>query len=93
MSAEGKDQIQAQLDEWRTKLDELRVKGSLLKMEYRDKQGETVEEVEAAYAAAKAKFLEMKDTGEVEAGKLGAGFTAAWTAFKKAYDGVTDDES
>lgn len=91
MSAEDQEKIQAQLDEWRGKLDMLRVKGSLLKMEYRDKQSETVEEIEAAYAAAKAKFLEMKASGEVEAGKLGSGFTAAWGAFKKAYDGVTEE--
>ena len=91
MSTEDTDKIQAQLDEWRTKLDELKVKGHLLKMELRDKQGEVVEDMESAYAQAKAKFLEMKAAGETEADKLGAGFSAAWDAFKKAYDDATED--
>ena len=93
MSDIDKEKVEAQLNEWKGKLDELRVKGHLLKMEYRDKQDETVTEIESAYEAAKAKFLEMKDAGEVEAGKLGAGFTAAWDAFKQAYDGATEDEA
>ena len=91
MSTEDTDKIQAQFDEWRTKLDELKVRGHLLKMELRDKQGEVVADMEDAYAAAKSKFLEMKAAGESEADKLEAGFTAAWDAFKKAYDNATED--
>ena len=93
MADDDKAKIEEQLDAWRTKLDELRVKASLLKMEYRDRQDETVEEVEKHYANAKAKFIELKDAGTAEAGKLGAGFVAAWDAFKQAYDGVTEDEA
>ena len=86
-----KQEIQAQLDSWRTRLDELKVKGHLLKMEYRDKQDEVVGQIETAYAAAKEKFHELKDAGEDQADKLGSGFTAAWDAFKQAYDGATED--
>ncbi len=82
--------IQEQMDEWRTKLDELRVQGGLLKMEFRDKKDEVCDQIEAAYSEAKQKFDEMKDAGEAEADKLGAGFKAAWSAFKQAYDGATD---
>ena len=92
MSAESTQKIQEQLDEWRAKLDQLRVKGSLLKMELRDKHGDVVDDVEAAYDVAKAKFLELKAAGATEADKVGAGFGAAWTAFKKAYSDATDKE-
>ena len=90
MSAEDQQKMQAQLDEWRGKLDELRVKGHLLKMEYRDKQDVVVGDMEQAYAAAKAKFLELKAATETETGKLSAGFTSAWSAFKEAYDKHTE---
>ena len=93
MSTEDQDKMQAQLDAWRTKLDELKVKGHLLKMEYRDKQDETVEGIESAYEAAKAKFNELTAAGGEEASKLGAGFTAAWASFKSAYKGATEEES
>ena len=41
--------------------------------------------------AGKAKFLELKDSGAEEAGRIGAGFGAAWDAFRKAYDDATED--
>lgn len=93
MSTEDQDKMQAQMDAWRTKLDELKVKGHLLKMEYRDKQDETVAEIESAYEAAKAKFNELTAAGGEEAAKLGAGFSAAWASFKSAYEGATEEES
>jgi len=88
---EAKAEAQAQLDTWRTKLDLLKVKGHLLKLEYRDKQDETIEEIERAYEAAKAKFNELSAAGGEEASKLGAGFTAAWASFKGAYNGATEE--
>ena len=69
------------------------IKGHLLKMEYRDKQDETIEGIEGAYAAAKEKFKHLSAAGGEEAAKLGAGFTAAWASFKSAYEGATEDES
>ena len=92
MADDDKAKIEEQLDAWRTKIDELRVKASLLKMEYRDKPLEAQEQIEQAYESAKAKFLELKDAGGEEAAKLGAGFAAAWAAFKDKYDGMTEDE-
>jgi hypothetical protein len=97
MSTEGQRRVQEEaktrLAAWRTKLDELKVKGYLLKMEYRDKQGETVADVEKAYEAAKSKFDELTAAGGEEASKLGAGFSAAWDSFKSAYKGVTEESA
>ena len=87
----AKAEAQAQIDAWRTKLDLLKVKGHLLKMEYRDKQDETIEEIEQAYEAAKAKFNELSAAGGAEASKLGAGFKAAWASFKSAYKDATEE--
>ena len=85
-----KQDIQEQLDAWRGKLDELRVKAHLLKMEYRDKPDEVLERLESAYDKAKAKFASWRDAGETEATGIAAGFTAAWTAFKDAYRDATE---
>lgn len=86
-----KQDIQEQLDKWRTRLDELKLKAHLLKLEYRDKPDEVVEELEGAYDKAKAKFGEWSEAGQAEAAGIGAGFTAAWQAFKDAYKNATDD--
>ena len=85
-----KQDIQEQLDTWRGRLDELKLKAHLLKMEYRDKPDEVVEELEAAYGKAKGKFREWKDAGASEAEGIGAGFSAAWKAFKEAYKNATE---
>lgn len=91
MTHEGKDKYQEQIDAMRQKLDELRLKGHLLKMELRDNQDEVVEGLEKAFDVAKAKFSEFADASEKEADKLGGAFQAAWTAFKKSYDEATKD--
>ena len=85
-----KEAIQAQLDQWRTKLDELKLKAHLLKMEHRDKPDEVMQKLESSYDSAKAKFGEWKDAGAAEAAGIGAGFTAAWDAFKNAYNDATE---
>ena len=90
MTNEKNEQRRAALDEWRTKLDGLKVKGSLLKMEYRDKQDEVVGQISAAYDKAKTNFDGLLQAGEDQATKLDAGFDAAWDAFKDAYKNATD---
>lgn len=85
-----KQAMQEQLDSFRTKLDELRVKAHLLKLEYRDKPDEVVAQLEDAYGQAKTKFGEWTATAETEAQGVGAGFTAAWEAFKDAYKNATE---
>ncbi|MDF1703103.1 MAG: hypothetical protein P1V36_18295 [Planctomycetota bacterium] len=86
-----KQDIQDQLDAWRTKLDELKLKAHLLKLEHRDTPDKVMGQLESAYGTAKDKFVELKDAGAVEAAGLGAGFTAAWSAFKEAYKSATDE--
>ena len=83
--------IQNQIDAFRTKLDELKVQGHLLKMEHRDKQDEVVNGIETAWFEAKEKFEAMKAAGETEATQLGEGFNAAWAAFKQAYNNAAEE--
>ena len=85
-----KQEIQEQLDAWRGKLDELKLKASLLKMEYRDKPDEVVEQLESAYDKAKGKFADWRKAGEAEASGVAAGFKSAWAAFKDAYRDATE---
>ena len=92
MAPENTEQYQEQLDKMRQKLDELRVKGHLLKMELRDNSDEVLEGMESAYGVAKAKFQEFAAASENEADKLGGAFKAAWQAFTKAYDDATEDK-
>lgn len=93
MPSEDTQKTQAQLDQWRTKLDVLKVKGHLFKMESKEKQDEALAAIESAYGKAKAKFEEMSAATGEEAGKIGSGFSAAWGAFKDAYAGATKDEA
>lgn len=85
-----KQDIQDQLDAWRTKLDELKLKAHLLKLEYRDKPDEVMTRLESAYDKAKEKFVSLKDAGQAEASGVAAGFSSAWTAFKDAYRDATE---
>jgi hypothetical protein len=79
-----------EIQEWRTRLDELRVRGHLLRMELRDKKDDVLDDMDHAYAEAKVRFEKLKDSAETEQEGLSAGFQAAWKAFKKAYDDATE---
>ncbi len=92
MSSENRDKYQEQLDAMRQKLDELRLKGHLLKMELQDNKDEVLEGMESAYGVAKEKFKEFTAASETEADKFGSAFKAAWGAFKKTYDDATKDD-
>ena len=83
------DRVQRQLDEWRTKLDTLRVKAHLFKLEYQDKPQEAQEHLEHAFAEAKAKFAEFQKASGHEASRIGASFHAAWEAFRDKYESMT----
>ena len=92
MSGIDEAQVKEQLEAWRQKLDTLRLKAHLFKMEYRDKPLEAQEQLEQAYGRAKAKFHELKEAGSDEASRVGESFRAAWDAFRKRYDDMTDGE-
>ena len=93
MSNEQTRKFQAQMEEWRTRLDELKVKGSLLKMELRDQKEEVVGNLDSAYNGAKAKLGEWADATGEQAEALGAGFESAWEAFKDAYSNATQKDA
>ena len=93
MTNEHSKKFQAQMDEWRTRLEELKVKGSLLKMELRDQKDEVIGDLDTAYNGAKAKLGEWADATGEQADKLGAGFESAWAAFKDAYSDATQNNA
>ena len=89
-NTESSEKYQEQLDAMRQKIDELRLKGHLLKMELRDNKDEVLEGIESAYGVAKEKFQLFAEASETEAEKLGSAFKAAWNSFRKAYDDATE---
>ncbi|MHC4953544.1 MAG: sll1863 family stress response protein [Planctomycetota bacterium] len=91
MSNDETRKFQEQLDEWQGKLDQLKVRGNLFKMEYRDKQDEVFSSISSAYDDAKSKFADWTEAGAAEADRVGTGFKAAWSAFKDAYKNATED--
>ena len=91
MSNDETRKFQAQMDEWQGKLDQLKVRGNLFKMEYRDKQDEAFNSIRSTYDDAKDKFNDWSEAGAAEADRVGTGFKAAWQAFQDAYNNATED--
>ena len=73
MGNETVEQFKAQMGEWQTKLDELRVQGNLLKMELRDQKDDVCANLDSAYTTAKTKLGEWANATGDEAERLGAG--------------------
>lgn len=104
--SDDNEQIETELNEWRGKLDMLKVKGNLLKMEFRDKKDDVLEALESALDTAKGTYEKVKDSDQAQAAlgaaKAGAGHvksaaSAALAALHKAYhehvDESADDEN
>jgi len=85
------DKLAEELKKGKARLDELRLRGELLKMELRDKKDDTLTSLDRAYGEAKVKFEKMREAAGEERERLGAGCQAAWEAFQKAYKDATAD--
>jgi hypothetical protein len=85
------DKLKAELADWKTKLEGLRVKASLGKMELRDKERELAEKFEPAYTQAMKKLAELRDDAGDEAKALRAGLEAGWGELRRAYTAARDE--
>jgi hypothetical protein len=82
------ERMQAELARWRGRIDALRVKGSLGRMEARDKAEGLRQEFERAYRGARESLGEAARTGGERARALRAGLEAGWDELRRTYDEV-----
>lgn len=88
MRKEIAEKLEKELADWRTRLDELRVKASLGKMELRDREKKLLEDFQPAYQSAMEKLGEAKGFAESEAKAVKSGLEAGWKELRKTYDAV-----
>jgi len=88
MRKEIVDRLEKELADWRTRLDGLRVKASLGKMELRDRERVLLDGFQPAYEKAMEKLGEAKDFAGSEAKAVKAGLEAGWKELRKTYESV-----
>jgi broad specificity phosphatase PhoE len=82
------EKLEAELADWRTKLDTLRVRAHLGKMELKDKEREMLEAFEPAYDQARKKLGEAVAGGGERAAALAKGLDSGWKELRKTYKEV-----
>ena len=86
--AEGLEEIKKEMGGWETKLQELRVKANLSKMEVRD----LVNKAETKFRAVREGIANAASRGAMQAESTVAGVKAAWTSFKDAYKAALEKQ-
>jgi hypothetical protein len=92
MKNDFNDRLHKELAEWRTKLEELRVKASLGRLELRDKERELMERFEPACQTALKRAAELKDQADEHAVAMRAGLEAGWKELRATYNAVRDGQ-
>ena len=92
MNNDLNERLHKELAEWRTKLEELRVKASLGRLELRDKERELMERFEPACQAALKRASELKDQAGDQAGAMRAGLEAGWKQLRATYNAVREGQ-
>lgn len=85
--------LQEELDGMRTRLDELRVRGNLGKMELRDKLTEYRTSLEPAYLKAKAKIADLSKAGAEESKTVAKSLVAGWDELLKTHKELSEEAS
>jgi len=79
------ERLQAELDEWRARLDHLRVQANLGGKEARDKLRELDRRLEPAWNKARRLLDEIVANGASEARTLGRSLLAGWTELRRTH--------
>lgn len=88
MRKEIADRLEKELADWRAKLDQLRVKASLGRMELRDRERELLDEFQPAYERAMHKLGELRGAAGEEVKAVRAGLEAGWKELRATYESV-----
>jgi len=90
------EELRGELDHWRARYDELRLKANLGKMELRDKLGELETRFEPAYRSASQRLGKAVEEGKGEAKTLAQSLKAGWEAVRETHrelrQGTQDDD-
>lgn len=79
------DRLKQDLETWRTRLDEVKVKASLAKLEAKDGSAETLDRFERRYAEARETLREWKESGRVEWTAATESLRAGWEQARDTY--------
>jgi len=85
MTEEKLEGMQGELDGWRARLDEVRLKANLGKMELRDRLAELGQVLEPAQARARKTLGEFAQAGSEEARVLASALHSGWEELVRSY--------
>lgn len=86
MKQEIRQRLEKELADWRTRMDEVRVRAKLGSMELRDKEREAIDAFEPAYEKAMARLKEAGDAAGAEAKAARAGIEAGWRELRRVWE-------
>ncbi len=85
------ERLRAELDEWRARLDQLRVKANLGGKEARDKLREIEKRLEPEVDKAKRRLDEAVESGASEARTIATSLRAGWDELLRTYRALSDE--
>ena len=83
--------LQDELDGMRVRLDELRVKGSLGKLELRDKLTEFKDALEPSYQKAKSTLSDLSRSGAEESKAIAKSLVAGWDELRRTHKQLSEE--
>lgn len=83
------DRLKAELDDWRSRLDQLRVQANLGGMEARDKLDEISQRLEPAWKKARGTIDGIVRDGASEARTMGKSLLAGWDELRRTHRDLT----
>ena len=91
MKNELLDKVNQELDRWRTRMGELRVRAKLGEMDLRDRHPEVFEEFESAFRSAGESLHSLKETGDSAFRGMIEGAEAGWEELRSSFEKRTPD--
>jgi len=76
--------LAAQLQEWDTEIDELKVKAHLAKADAKDELDKQIDELRTKKEAARSKLQQLQDSGDEAWDDIKAGVEKSWTELRGA---------
>jgi len=77
--------LAAQLQEWDTEIDELKVKSHLAKADAKDELAKQIDELRTKKEAARSKLQQLQDSGDEAWDDIKAGVEKSWTELRGAF--------
>ncbi len=88
-----KQEMKDELSEWRSDLEQMRVKASLAKLELREKREQALRDFDHAYGRASRRLGELKQSAATEWDASTEALEAGWETLRKVYKEVKQRHS